>query len=56
MTETANKRGQYGSKRDQLDTGWGALAGLGVLGVGAVLLVRYEARDYEARMKGFRIK
>jgi hypothetical protein len=53
MSEAANKRGEYGNKPAQLDTGWGALIGLGALGVGAILLVRHEARDYETRMKGF---
>jgi hypothetical protein len=57
MSEAVNKRGQYGNKNGQLnDSGWGALVGFGVLGVGAILLVRHEARDYEARMKGFRVK
>jgi hypothetical protein len=50
-----NKRGEYGNKHDQLGaTGYGALVGLGFLGAGAVFLVRYQARDFETRMKGFR--
>jgi hypothetical protein len=50
-----NKRGEYGNKHDQLGaTGYGALVAMGFLGVGAVLLVRHEARDYATRMKGFK--